>query len=131
MVHTVLFVLIYKPSLQVHTNRSHLLNPGIASFSIIIGKSSTMSRNHTQKPTTQRRVERRTDTLGGAGRSFDRDCSLNTPDCADRGTGGSGFEHVCGRGDDAARPVVASIGWSLGGTGGASCEACGFRLRMF
>jgi hypothetical protein len=116
--------------LQVHTNRSHLLNPGIASFSMITGKSSTMSRNQTQKPTIQRRVERKIGTLGGDGRGFDRDRSLNTPD---RGTSGSGFERACGRAwrEDAARPIVASFGPFLGGTGGALSVVCGFRLRMF
>jgi hypothetical protein len=72
-----------------------------------------MSRNHTQKPLTQRRVERKIDTLGGGGRGFDRDRSLNL-NTTDRGTGGSGFECAFGRVE-----VVTSFASSLGGTGGA------------
>jgi hypothetical protein len=86
-----------------HKARSHLLNPGIASFSIMTGNNTTINRNHRQKDATQRAVCFNIDVLGGSGRGLNRDCSLGL------GTGGKGFAcAVAG-----PRPV-------LGGTGGPS-----------
>jgi hypothetical protein len=113
--------------LQEHnSDRSHLLMPGIASFSMMIGRSSTISRNHVQKPITQKRVERRIENLGGAGKGFDRDRSLVTLGSGECGTGGSGFERFAEVHEGAVRPLLVA---SLGGTGGGSVSVCALRLR--
>ena len=54
-----------------HSNvRSHLLKPGIASFSVITGSNTTIRRNHTQKAVTQSKVNRNVALFGGAGSGF-------------------------------------------------------------
>jgi len=75
--------------------RSQLLKPGIASFSVITGSNTTMSRNHTQKAATQSNVNRNVALFGGAGSGFVC-CSFVTElATGERGTDGSGFECPC------------------------------------
>jgi hypothetical protein len=49
------------------------LKPGIASFSVITGRNTTISTNHTKKAITQSKVDRNVKLFGGAGSGFDRD----------------------------------------------------------
>jgi hypothetical protein len=60
-------------SIHQHKLLSHRLKPGIASFSVMIGRSMTMSRNHAQKPAIQSTVLVGARGVGGLGRGFDTD----------------------------------------------------------
>jgi hypothetical protein len=114
--------------------RSHLLKPGIASFSVITGSNTTISRNHTQKAAIQSKVDRNVQLIGGAGSGFDQAFSVTEVATGERGTHGSGLESLCKfRGMGAAmrlagRMVLAVLN-SFGGTGGPSSCECGFRFR--
>jgi hypothetical protein len=105
----ILFLREFGPSCnlvsQNHKVRSHLLNPGIASFSIMTGSNTTIKRNHRQNAATQRAVCFHIDVFGGSGKGLNCDCSLNL------GTGGKGF--AC---------ATAGPRPGLGGTGGPSVE---------
>ena len=72
--------------------RSHLLKPGIASFSVITGSNTTISRNHTQKAATQSKVNRSVESLGDAGSGLNCCSSVTAMGTGNKGTDGSGLE---------------------------------------
>jgi hypothetical protein len=63
------------PSALDNSFRSHLLRPGIASFSVMLGSSNTVKRNQTENAATQSDVILRRDRAGIGGSGFTDDAS--------------------------------------------------------
>lgn len=78
--------------LHSHNVRSHLLNPGIASFSVITGSNTMISMNQTQSATIHRNVGPMIEIFGGLGKGLDLKGVLVAPLACDLGTGGSGLD---------------------------------------
>lgn len=110
--------------LHVNPSRSHRLNPGIASFSVITGSKITISRNQLANPKTHRNVDCKVGLFGGFGKGFDSTL-LPVPRLnLDPGTGGSGLDILSRADVTAARRscVVEGVfeAYGFGGTGGPS-----------
>jgi hypothetical protein len=96
---------------------SHLLKPGIASFSVIMGSKITAIMNHIENPTNHSVVSP-TENLrlvGGFGRGFAFMSSFVTLSPSAEGGAGKGFD--------------ASAGAVFGGTGGRCPGLEAYRLR--
>jgi hypothetical protein len=63
------------PSALDHSFRSHLLSPGIASFSVMLGSNNTVKRNHNENAAIQSDVIFRRDRAGIGGSGFTYDAS--------------------------------------------------------
>jgi hypothetical protein len=110
------------------------LKPGIASFSVITGNSTTISKNHTNNAATNKSVDRSVTLFGGNGNGFDSGLFLKAAALSDCGTGGSGFEGFCKSNGLGATRLSGAFGMfsvlvGFGGTGGPSSCACNLRLR--
>jgi hypothetical protein len=110
------------------------LKPGIASFSVITGNSTTISKNHTNNAATHKRVDRSVTLFGGNGNGFDSGSFLKAAALSDCGTGGSGFEWFCKSNGLGATRLSGAFGMFsvlkvFGGTGGPSSCVCNLRLR--
>ena len=106
----------------------------MASFSVITGNSTTISKNHTNKAATHKRVDRSVTLFGGNGNGFDSGLFLKAAALSDCGTGGSGFEGFCKSNGLGATRLSGAFGMfsvleGFGGTGGPSSCACNLRLR--
>lgn len=97
----------------------------MASFSVITGNSTTISKNHTNKAATHKRVDRSVTLFGGNGNGFDSGSLLDAAALSDCGTGGSGFEWFRKSNDLGATRLsgafeMFSVLKVFGGTGGPS-----------